>query len=79
MNKTLLEKAKELNAYKARNRFKFTKEDVDLIAAWLDQEITMSQIKRIKNIDSGATIYTYITLALKYAYRKGFITIKEAK
>lgn len=75
---TLLEKAKELASTVMEKR-KYTEEDVDLVLAYLNEEITAKQVKKVKDFSLKDTysFYSYITVALQYGVKKELIFIKR--
>ena len=58
MKKTLLEKAKSLETQKKSSR-SFTDEEYELILALVNNEVSLSQVKRATGIKSVTTVYVY--------------------
>lgn len=64
----LLEKARNIpnNSYPTS----WTNDDIELVEAWLDDDITMTQIAKAKNLKGIMQAYTYVARVLKYSYQK---------
>ena len=68
--KTLLQKAKESKSGRATKR-SFTKEDTELVMAWVNDEITLTQLgKAVGKQSKGVASYSYVALVLKNHLRK---------
>ena len=43
----------------------FTKEDEELVAAWINGEVTLEQLKRVKKFVAGNQAYNYIAFVCR--------------
>lgn len=70
---TLLEKAKKSSVKK--RKLKINEEEIDLVLAWMKDEIMMKDVARVLEITPTA-VYGKIALVIREAYIKGKIIIK---
>lgn len=75
--KTLLEIAKETKIHKGKSSKIYTMQDLELVEAWMRDEIGSTQICKARNMStaSGAYLY-YCASVLKQFYKKGKVMIK---
>lgn len=59
---SLLNKAKQLNR---RNRKIYTAEEIELVKAWLDDEIGIAQMSKVLSNSSGIKSYTFIAFVCR--------------
>lgn len=76
--KTLLEKAKEIPVKKCFRYDKATEQDLDLVIAWLNDEVSVKQICEVMGfkVKTGNYLY-YFSSVLKKFYKIGKIKIKK--
>lgn len=67
-DKSLIEKAKDVPIRKFKD-FKFTGEELELVQAWLDGEVSLSQMSRVLN-KSFNQVYTFIATGCRELYGK---------
>lgn len=65
MNKTLLEKAKERKMDKRVKSSKATKEDIELALAWVNNEVSMTQVGHALDTTNSMKTYIFLSLTLK--------------
>ena len=71
---TLLQKA--LKVKKGHHRtLKYNSEEVELALAWLEDEITFTQVTIVIN-KTGSNLYNFLAQALRKAYQKGKLKVK---
>lgn len=63
-NLSLLEKAKQIPA-KSRKSNAFTEEELDLVLAWINDEIGLHQMQKALNLSSGNGAYLFIARACR--------------
>lgn len=83
MQETLLEQAKKIEVRVGGNKKQYTQytfEDLELVMAWIKDEVSATQICKIlgKNKNSGNYLY-YIAAVLKKFYLEGKIKIELKK
>ena len=69
---TLLEKAKQLGVKVKGNKRK-SKEEIELALAWVNNQLTLSQIQKVLNLPASSNSYVFLALALK-----DYLVSKEA-
>jgi len=80
MKKTLLEKAFEIHT-KQKVELLRTPEEVELAIGWMQNIVSGTQVLRVLglSVKSRASLYSFLTLALKQAFIEGKIGLNSAK
>lgn len=78
MAQTLLQKAKKIKAQKYRGGRKAGKQDVEILLAYFNNEVTITQIGKVYKVNGGA-IYCILLASVKEAIKEGIIKIKTQK
>ena len=71
---TLLEKAKNITMFKSR--LSLNEEELDLMLAWLNDEVTTKQASQVLG-KKGVNYASYVSTLLKRAYLSGKLEIKR--
>lgn len=61
---TLLEKAKKTGSTRSR-KTKFSQEEMDLAGAWVNNEISLTQVSNVLNKTGTGNVYAFLALCLK--------------
>jgi hypothetical protein len=64
---SLVERAKAIDnksGYGRRNGV--SKEDEELAAAWVNNEVTLNQVQMVKGLSSATACYSFLALSLKH-------------
>lgn len=62
-----------------KHKQQFTDEErMEVAIAWLNDDVTISQIQKALEKSGSSTAYTHIALGLKYALRNGYITTSKS-
>jgi len=78
MSKTLLQKAKEVNVLFGRKMRNINDEDLELVTALLEGDVTPKQVTVAKNFDKGgATIPAYVYSVLSNYHQTEKIEINR--
>ena len=64
-NQSLVQKAKAIKSKHGRKPHKYTEEEIELILAWVNDDISLLQLGKVMNIPNGAGMYTYVALGLR--------------
>jgi len=75
MNKTLLEKAKEIIT--TRKRLTYSEEDKDLVWAWANEEITITAAMKAIEKPNTNSAYSYLCGVIKKMVRDGNIIMNS--
>ena len=67
MKQTLVEKAKSLPRRKGRT---LTEEEVELVLAWLNDEVSIGQVIKAIGATSGASPYVFLAIGCKQIWRE---------
>ena len=71
---TLLEKAKKVKTVRVTHSY--SKEDIELVCAWVKGQITTNQLSIVKfGRKCNSSTYSFITISLKKAFENGVIKI----
>ena len=74
---TLLEKAKKISVKKIGRYGEVNKDQIELILAWLKDEINSVQFSKVLHLKSkGGNYLYYVAAMLKRAYKRGLIKIE---
>lgn len=74
---SLLDDAKKIES-RNENQIDITIEDVELVCAYFRNEITHSQVRKVKNKD-GVQIYSYLVRTIRKAVQIGKIVVPQAQ
>jgi hypothetical protein len=67
-NLSLLEQAKSTKPHgNLLSKTKFTNDDIELVAAWVEGDVTPAQIRKVKKFSATSYAYNYIALVLRQA------------
>ena len=69
MAKSLLEKAKEVQAIRTHSA-NFSDEELELVSAWLADEITLKQMLQVLKLKSTAQPYVFIARGARELWRR---------
>jgi hypothetical protein len=61
---SLIEQAKAIHVHSGRTK-KISKNDEELAAAWVNDEVTFTQVMKVKKHSGGTVTYAFLALALK--------------
>ncbi len=76
---TLLEKAKKLPVRTKVNYSTTTLEDLDLVLGWLNNEITSTQMCKVRKLNQATGNYLYYCASvIKKFYQEGKLKIKKS-
>mgnify|MGYP001610305689 CR=1 FL=1 len=78
MNMSLLTEAKKTAIYHKWYK-DFSDEDVDLVLAWLGDDICAGQVIKVKSFKGYSQFYNYALWVLKDAYRQKKLIIGDKK
>lgn len=70
MGKTLLEKAKEIRVNTYKGYKEYSNEEVELAVAWVNNDITSSQLAKALGDRTSGNLYVFVSGALKFAVNK---------
>lgn len=70
MGKTLLEKAKEIRVNTYKGYKEYSNEEIELAVAWVNNDITSSQLAKALGDRISGNIYVFVSGALKFAVNK---------
>ena len=68
---TLKEEAKKISI--GQKRLEITEEDFELVMGWVNGEVKLVQVGKIKNMIVGARLYIYLALVLKEMVNRNLI------
>lgn len=68
MAKSLVEKAKEIQAVNTRANF-YNEEELELVQAWLDDIVTLKQVMQVMK-KSTASVYVFLAMGARELYRR---------
>lgn len=69
---SLLEEAKKI-VVRRKDVNRTTDEDIELVIAYFDDEITLKQVAEVVNKTNASQVYNYLSVVLREAWRKGVI------
>jgi hypothetical protein len=70
-----LEQAKQIDSNVQHKKHEFDIEDVELVLAWLNKEITAKQFTEVDGV-ARTTVYSRVSSTLRYALSNNLIQIK---
>lgn len=66
---SLLDKALKIKVQR-KNAVEFTKDDFELILAWVNDEVTLTQVAQVKSMSGTGNAYAYLAAGLKIMMRE---------
>ena len=80
MDKTLLEKAKEIESLRESHVSKMSSEEIEVLIAYIKQDISLHQLKKALNIDISRTnFYTMSIKSLRQGLSMGIVKLEFIK
>lgn len=68
MAKSLIDKAKEFNRNKRKEDF--SEQELELVTAWMNDEISTTQILHALNLKATGNIYAFLARGARLLYRQ---------
>lgn len=75
MKKSLLDKAKKI-PHKYRKHKEYSCGELELIIAWLNDEVELSQMQEVLKIKAGLGVYIFICMGIRQLWRTKRIVIQ---
>jgi len=69
---TLVEQAKEIEPKQKKGK-EYSDEEIRVAIAWAKREISVTQGKAVIGITSSSNFYSFVGIALRDAFERGFI------
>jgi hypothetical protein len=75
---TLLEKALATRT-RRRHRTDVTPEEMELVIAWLQGQISYGQVRTAFGVNSSSNVYSRVSIILKVAFQRGRLQIARQR
>jgi hypothetical protein len=70
---SLLEEAKSIRRIQPKSEY--SKEEIDLIIAYLNGEVTSSQVQRALKLKNQGSVVNYLLQGIRFAYQQGRLKV----
>lgn len=70
---SLLEEAKSIRRIQPKSEY--SKEEIDLIIAYLNREVTTTQIQKVVKLKAPGSVNNYVLQGIRFAYQQGKLKV----